>query len=142
VLLTRMHNEWTRHEEETARIAPLDYGINDTTYVYSYDFKHLEKRVEELFLWFSSGYKTFIAPYFPIVQSSGSGKTLLLHRLRNAINEKRKEIWGDIKCIILLCHKGNITRSGVHDLFDVTIVRWMIQVISCHKNRIKKYGII
>jgi hypothetical protein len=112
-------------EEKLASIAPLDYAIADTKLVYSYDFERFEKRVYDLFLWFTNRdyYYSFIAPSFSFVQSSGTGKTQLLYWLEQVINGKLKGTstisWEDTNCILLLCQEDYVHRSDIHKIFNV-----------------------
>jgi hypothetical protein len=49
----------------------------------------LQQRILELFKWYDTKeYKTYMAPYFAMVQSSGMGKTRLLMELKRS-NEKK-----------------------------------------------------
>jgi hypothetical protein len=128
--------EQLKHKLETVfRVAPLDYGILDAEFSHHFDFDRFENRVFDLFQWFSDdnstkrhveNYTKLIAPYFPIVQSSGTGKTLLLHRLTEVINAKStltkmesNDRWKDTSCMLLLCQKGAESVSHAHEAFDV-----------------------
>jgi hypothetical protein len=54
------------------------------------------ERVEGLFKWHKEDYKTYLAPYFPLIQSSGMGKTKILFEYRSRQNVK------DSTCRVLL----------------------------------------
>ena len=59
-------------------IAPIFYDI-DSPYVGD-ELDSFTKRVNEVFEWYTKKrYEQYMAPYFPIIQSSGCGKTKLLY---------------------------------------------------------------
>lgn len=72
----------------TSRIAPLDYEIKNAKLHNYYDLKSFFDRVNDLFNWFDeTNYSKYIAPYFPLIQSSGTGKTLLMHQMKKLVNK-------------------------------------------------------
>ena len=71
------------------RVAKIDYGLKDSEMSYMYDLDQFESRVNDLFDWFENeNYKRFMAPYFPLIQSSGMGKTKLLYEFCRRTNER------------------------------------------------------
>ena len=92
---------------ELQRVAVIDYEIESSTLSYKRDFNAFKNRVESLFAWrtnAASGKDTYMAPYFPLIQSSGTGKTKLMF-------EYKQEMLGNdnIHCALILCHDGNRT---------------------------------
>ena len=92
---------------ELQRVAVIDYEIESSTLSYKRDFNAFKNRVESLFDWrtnAASGKDTYMAPYFPLIQSSGTGKTKLMF-------EYKQEMLGNdnIHCALILCHDGNCT---------------------------------
>jgi hypothetical protein len=67
----------------------VDFEIRMTKLVHSYDLENLEEKVKSLFKWHIdlNERKTYMAPYVPLVQSGGMGKTKLLCELRNRLRE-------------------------------------------------------
>jgi hypothetical protein len=67
------------------RIASVDLGLSIKYLIQTFDYEYPSDKqrfmnaIEDLFKWFHSGWATFIAPYFPLIQSSGTGKTKLLY---------------------------------------------------------------
>ena len=97
--------EETKSTEESTsvRIADVDFCIDNTTLHSEFDLERFSSRIDELFQWFVpeslKSYKYFVAPYFPLIQSSGTGKTLLLHQYR-----KRQNLTNNaIQCELFLC---------------------------------------
>jgi hypothetical protein len=91
------------------RLVPVDYEISDSKLSHDADLKALLERVDETFAWYNPGPRTYVAPYFPMIQSSGMGKTKLLHELREVLNKQ-----DDTSCE--LCLSGKIeTLYGMKD---------------------------
>lgn len=83
------------------RMVPVDYEISESKLSHEADLIALLERVEETFGWYTAEPRTFVAPYFPFIQSSGMGKTKLLHELRELLNKR-----DDTSCE--LCLSGKI----------------------------------
>jgi len=66
---------------EKHRMVPVDYKIAESELSHTIDLEALHKKVEETFDWYDPKSRTFVAPYFPLIQSSGMGKTKLLYEL-------------------------------------------------------------
>jgi hypothetical protein len=64
------------------RIVSVDFGIAESKLSHIIDLEALIERVNETFSWFDPPL-TYVGPYFPMIQSSGMGKTKLLYELRN-----------------------------------------------------------
>jgi hypothetical protein len=105
------------------RVALITDGL-DTNLTPTPDLKALRARVEELFGWYESeytGYGKYIGPYFPLIQSSGMGKTRLLMELRNLfeqskVGQRKEEEQYD--CFTILCEKQNdkyVVEKGYYD---------------------------
>jgi hypothetical protein len=94
------------------RLVPVDYDISNSKLSHDADLKALLERVDETFAWYVPEKRTFVAPYFPMIQSSGMGKTKLLHELRDVLNKRN-----DSSCE--LCLSGKIkTLYGIKDIKD------------------------
>jgi hypothetical protein len=63
---------WNQH-----RVAPLNFAMNEQ-YLGSRDLAAFSYRVVNLFKWHSRDHKKHVAPYFPMIQSSGMGKTKIM----------------------------------------------------------------
>jgi hypothetical protein len=74
----------------------------DTPLVQTTDLEAFRARVDELFGWYASkkeGYGKYIAPYFPMIQSSGMGKTRLFVALRRSfVDENYKKVMESREC--------------------------------------------
>ena len=72
-------------DEDIGRVADIEFDIETSTMTYTFDLHSFQNRVDELFKWHDENDKAvqnkYMAPYFPLVQSSGMGKTKLLHEL-------------------------------------------------------------
>jgi hypothetical protein len=71
----------------------------------------LRQRVDDTFNWYNTLPKELpkhMAPYFPVIQSSGMGKTKLLYELRKELNEN-----SDTHCH--LCLPGKVETSPGFD---------------------------
>lgn len=69
----------------SGRVADLDFDIQESTLMHTYDLRQFMAKVDELFTWHDHGseaHMTYMAPYFPLVQSSGTGKTKLLYEAK------------------------------------------------------------
>ena len=68
-------------------IVDFDFGID----THDFDLNHFSKRVYDLFQWYENDNekKTFMAPYFALVQSSGMGKTKLLFEFKNCLDKSK-----------------------------------------------------
>jgi hypothetical protein len=111
-----------RRKHTTFRIAAIDFGIVDNEMSYTFDFVRFENEVSNLFQWFTlgeKGYKKYIAPYFALVQSSGTGKTFLLYNLQIEIDKQRKVQWQDVTCKLLVCGGNNDPGSNIHEFFNI-----------------------
>jgi len=96
-----------RPAKQTERVAATDFGL-DTPLVHTFDLDRLYEKVKELFQWYNtSKMNTFMAPYFPVIQSSGMGKTKLCVELKRLAKE----------AVVLLECKGVKTEKKIPDLF-------------------------
>jgi hypothetical protein len=70
--------------KDLGRVANIDFQIDGTPLKQNFDLSRFLKRIDELFQWYSDeDYRNrFMAPYFPLVQSSGTGKTKLLYEAK------------------------------------------------------------
>ena len=108
---------------KTSRIASIVYGINDKTKLHSeFDLIRFKDRVDELFEWFGAEdpkngdlktCKTYLAPYFPLIQSSGTGKTLLLDKFNREAKKSK-----DTYCELFLC-VPDIYGSEIHKQLEI-----------------------
>lgn len=100
----------------TGRIADIAFAMNQE-YVGSRDLLEFSNRVEELFSWYE-GRKEYIAPYFPIVQSSGMGKTKIMVEYRNQIMKKSKS---QRSVVIILCTSSYAASTENSNVYDGTL---------------------
>ena len=95
---------------ESGRVASVDFGItNDSSdgvsLVYQGDLARFEERVNALWEWRreETVHSQYMAPYFPLIQSSGMGKTKLMYDLK----KKWAETNPDIHVELILCYIGD-----------------------------------
>jgi hypothetical protein len=100
------------------RIVDADFEIIKTGLMHTYDLDALQEKVKSLFKWHNDPKerKTYIAPYFPLVQSSGMGKTKLLYELRNLLLQS-----GEYSCEMILCRDGEIQLNSGDNVFSQSI---------------------
>ncbi len=75
-------------QEASERLVPTDYAL-DTPLVHKFDVDQFSKRIQELFLYYNTETsERKLAPYFPLIQSSGMGKTKLLVEYKQSVADK------------------------------------------------------
>jgi hypothetical protein len=119
------------------RVADFDFKIKETPFDYTYDLELFCQHVDRIFTWHedSEERKKYMAPYFPLVQSSGMGKTKLLYEYQKIpkndidsrlilcklesssdnkkdIDDKEYEIYND--CLLVPCGKTNAVREIIN----------------------------
>jgi hypothetical protein len=101
------------------RMVPVDYKIAASGLSHTIDLEELLNRVEETFAWYNRTEEppTFVAPYFPIIQSSGMGKTKLLYELSYALNNRK-----DTSCYLCLSGAIDIAQDDRTTLTNATKV--------------------
>ena len=107
---------------ELPRIADIEVGIEDEMN-YKYDLDCFLLKVNEVFEWHEGDNKNmYLAPYFPLVQSSGMGKTKLIYEYKKHVNGMN----GPKKCIMILCEKSedvwNERKKNDKTIFDDALV--------------------
>jgi hypothetical protein len=98
------------------RIARVDYAISSSPLKFGHDLDLLTERIHELFDWHytKKTRESYWAPYFPIVQSSGMGKTKLLYEYKQRSMEK-----DGTTCVLLRCVNVKPSKDEeVTDTFD------------------------
>jgi hypothetical protein len=101
---------------EQLRVAGIELGIKMVPFVRPNDLEKLKQRVRDLYQWHEHEEKTFMAPYFPIIQSSGMGKTKLMHELKESNNVP---FLPGLKIVLLLCVPQDFSYSLPKDtVFD------------------------
>jgi hypothetical protein len=77
-----------------------------STLSHDYDLVTLKQRVLDLFQWYDQDdiRNQYLAPYFPLVQSSGLGKTKLLYELKQDIAMKEPTY----HAVLVLCSSGEL----------------------------------
>jgi FtsZ-binding cell division protein ZapB len=97
--------------KDLGRVANIDFQIDGTPLKQNFDLSRFLKRIDELFQWYSDkDYRNrFMAPYFPLVQSSGTGKTKLLYEAKKSILQQQR------CCALIHCVNGD---SQKFDIFD------------------------
>ena len=105
---------------ESHRVAFIDFDIKNNAMLYKRDLNAFKARVEELFKWKESAAKDeYMAPYFPLIQSSGTGKTKLLHECKKMFNSDNQS---NVHCELILCHYGEVTHlAWGSDIFSDTL---------------------
>ena len=104
---------------ESQRVALIDFDIKNSAILYKRDLNAFNARVEELFKWKDSARDEYMAPYFPLIQSSGTGKTKLLHECKKMFNSDNQS---DVHCELILCHYGEVTHlAWGSDIFSDTL---------------------
>ncbi|CAJ1937441.1 unnamed protein product [Cylindrotheca closterium] len=83
------------------RVASIDFDIDASKMVYVRDLMALIDEVKKLFQWKVHQSKEYMAPCFPLIQSSGAGKTKLLHELECAMAKDTVHVR------LILCTNGN-----------------------------------
>ncbi|CAJ1935277.1 unnamed protein product [Cylindrotheca closterium] len=83
------------------RVASIDFDINASKMVYKRDLIALIAEVEKLFEWKVHQSKEYILPCFPLIQSSGAGKTKLLYESQCAMANDTVHVR------LILCTNGN-----------------------------------
>jgi len=114
-------------KQEDSRLDSLMDGVPNTTRTNDFDLKNLLGRVEELFSWYQSNEKKEVAPYFPIVQSSGTGKTKLVYDL--------KRVLVDTIDVILISSVTRIDTEIKH--YDFELEQSLFQDAERDSNRLK-----
>ena len=98
------------------RLVEPDYNIKDLPLAHGFDLDRLRERLLDLFQWHDDQ-KTkekYMAPYIPIVQSSGSGKTKVMYELRKLFDDS-----GEYHCAMILCSSDTSKKSDVFtDIID------------------------
>ncbi|CAB9505287.1 expressed unknown protein [Seminavis robusta] len=83
-----------------------DFQVKETTLSHDYDLKALKSRVVEMFEWYENEEirQKFLSPYFPLIQSSGMGKTKLLYELKQyfTLDDKSYHV------VLVLCSSGEL----------------------------------
>jgi hypothetical protein len=90
------------------RVADIDFQVESTELKHTYDLERITEYVMSLFDWHTDQdvRDKYMAPYFPLVQSSGMGKTKLLWELRESINKNQFDQFADFDCKTILCGTG------------------------------------
>ena len=93
-------------------MASLTLGITSSELSHDLDLNALTERVNMLFEWHTNDdvRKEFIAPYFPIVQSSGMGKSKLLYEPR--AKSKKSSNDHNYYCATILCGPIEIDKES------------------------------
>jgi hypothetical protein len=100
------------------RIVDVDFEITNTDLVHTYDIDSLQAKVESLFKWHNdpNEREIYMAPFFPLVQSNGMGKTKLLYELRNRLRQG-----SEYSCEIFLCQNGRMALDSADHVFSQSI---------------------
>ena len=98
---------------EKKRVAEVDFDIKASAMQDTGDMQNFVLAINKLFHWFDGDKKKYMAPYLPLVQSSGTGKTKLLYEASRAFNEDADESCklkiADKSRKLILCHKAPIS---------------------------------
>ncbi|CAJ1937402.1 unnamed protein product [Cylindrotheca closterium] len=74
------------------RVTDIDYDIRDSKMVYKRDLKAFAARLDKLFEWKNIHSNEYMAPYFPLIQSSGTGETKLMHEYKNLMTMDKTDV--------------------------------------------------
>ncbi|CAJ1955060.1 unnamed protein product [Cylindrotheca closterium] len=80
------------------RVASIEFDINASKMVYKRDLTAFVDEVKNLFDWLEKGSKVYMAPCFPLLQSSGAGKTKLLHKSRCSMAKNDPDVHMKLIC--------------------------------------------
>ena len=97
-------------EADNRRMVPFDFRF-DLNLAHGVDVFSLTKRVEEIQMWHKDPEmrKLKLAPFLPIIQSSGTGKSRLMYEARKVTSNS---------CLILLKREGSPDLTEEGDKFD------------------------
>ena len=96
------------------RLAEQDFGFT-TKLVHDLDVKTLDEKITNVEQWHyeENVRDKYLAPLLPIIQSSGTGKSRLLHSIRHLPHREN--------CTrLILLHKGKIPALKQKDSYDTT----------------------
>lgn len=101
------------------RVASITVGL-DESLKHDVDLREFERRVVGLFKWYDEDESnTYMAPYMPVIQSSGSGKTRLFMALREAAKASTDV---NYDCMTVLCLPDDVDEVENSEVyFDGTI---------------------
>jgi hypothetical protein len=110
---------------ESARVEDVWFEVREQSLLHSFDLERFKERVFDLFKWHTdvAERSAYMAPYFPLVQSSGMGKTKLLFEFREYVEQLQpnkdmttpteskkpktlKQFFEDCECKTILCLNG------------------------------------
>lgn len=100
-IATELHYRLVEVDFDSVELCPLSQTV---------DLEMFESRVKNLFQWHcdEKRQKMFNAPYFPLIQSSGMGKTKLFYELYQRIMKKnqgaKKKTEQQYHCELVLCN--------------------------------------
>jgi hypothetical protein len=106
---------------DNPRIVDVDYEIENSKLKSNFELVEFGTRVDGLFEWYGPQQekvrKTFLSPYFPVVQSSGMGKTKLLYEYKKAVKDKTT-------CVLIRClnHLPTSDAGSENAVFDEDLV--------------------
>jgi AAA domain len=112
--------------KSAARVATIDYGFKDEDRLplhNSFDLCRFIVRVDELFNWYTGRVcDVFVAPYFPLIQSSGTGKTRLLYEYSKFVKERNTNdpTKNPTTCLLLTSIHGRLNVAKLVNMEDVS----------------------
>jgi len=100
-------------------VAGIDYDIENSQMLYKRDLEAFKLRVDKLFDWRDSDSTDYMAPYFPLIQSSGTGKTKLMHEYKKIMDQAKADA---VHVELVLCQDGNADNmTSANDIFSKTL---------------------
>ncbi len=86
------------------RLERVDFDIMEQPLIHEFDLDRFKNQVLDLFDWYkdTNEVKHYMAPYFPLIQSSGMGKTKLMFELRKYVNQN---LAPEVFCKTVLCER-------------------------------------
>ena len=111
---------WSNRPFSSLQLPGIEYDIKDSPMVHTRDLDAFTVRVDELLKWRESyDSKVYLAPYFALIQSSGTGKTKLMHEYYKKMTMMDTT---DVHVELILCTSGDATKMGLgDDIFSTTL---------------------
>jgi hypothetical protein len=113
-LVEEQEAQATVYQSTPDRVASITFGL-DQGFKGDFDLAQFKNRVDNLFNWFlKREYSKYKAPCFPVIQSSGTGKTRLFVELRKESDKNTLKDY-DYDCMSFLCLEHNTSKGNVDD---------------------------
>jgi hypothetical protein len=107
--LAKQFYNFLENSQHQVRVRDTEFGIVGTQLIWGrYEMSSLQDHVNDLYRWHEdpSVRNKYAAPYKPVIQSSGTGKTKILHELCRTLTATKK-----IHCVFISCLPRDTVRS-------------------------------